>query len=106
MLVYHQLDPAKLYVVVIDAPLKEPIYELLPLLQATFSNEKFDVVGSEKKGYKLRILGHGDEKGPREIANVFMKNWRKERKLNKHFQPIVEVPVLDAGVIQESDSIG
>ncbi len=65
-----------MYVVVVTAKKLAPLNDLMALIIQTFPNDKFAIVGSEDAGYQFRVLGTGDEKAPRKIAEPFLKKWQ------------------------------
>ncbi len=67
-----------MYVVLLDDKNIVALRALMPELSKAFPNDVFTIVGTEEKGYKLRIEGAGDEKPPRVFAANFLKNWKKE----------------------------
>jgi hypothetical protein len=69
-----------MYVVLVTSKTREVLSDCIPELNKAFPKEVFTVEGSEEKGYKLRIEGIGDEKGPRAFAAKFMKTWMPKPK--------------------------
>lgn len=65
-----------MYVVVVTSKKLAPLNDLMAVIIQTFPNDKFQIVGSEDKGYQFRVLGSGDEKAPRKIAEPFLKKWK------------------------------
>lgn len=65
-----------MYVVLVNHALREAMSDTMHALIDKFPLEKFSIDGSEEKGYKLKIMGSGDEKPPRAFAKVFLKTWK------------------------------
>lgn len=67
---------SSMYVVVVTSKTIAPLNDLMAVIIQMFPNDKFVIVGSEDKGYQFRVLGTGDEKAPRKIAEPFLKKWK------------------------------
>lgn len=65
-----------MYVVVVTHKKIAALNDLMAVIIQTFPHDKFTIVGSEEKGYQFRVLGSGDEKGPRKLAEPFLKKWK------------------------------
>jgi hypothetical protein len=65
-----------MYVVVSTSKRLAPLNDLMEVINSLFPNDTFTIVGSEDKGYQFRVLGSGDEKAPRKIAETFLKKWK------------------------------
>jgi len=70
-----------MYVVVVTHAKIAALNDLMAIILPMFPNDRFAIVGSEDKGYQLRVLGLGDEKAPRKIAEPFLKKWKPSAEL-------------------------